>query len=228
MDDLEVLRHQMFTRVRNFGASHAASFQPSSTGGKLFAVLNGIIDELDGHAAAQRSGDGAVRQSTSIKALIREELLEELSAISRTARSISVEKPGIVDKFRLPRSGNDQLLLNAARAFASDAAEFANDFVQYEMPADFLEKLKSDIVLFDQAVIGQHSGLETRVTATAAIDDVIERGMKTVRRLDAIVRNKFREDPVTLAVWVSASHKEQPPRPGVSKKKTDPVVPSTS
>ncbi|HEX3561075.1 MAG TPA: hypothetical protein VHU19_17910 [Pyrinomonadaceae bacterium] len=36
--------------------------------------------------------------------------------------------------------------------------------------------------------------------------------MTAVRRLDAIVRNKFRDDPPTLAAWEHARHVERAAR----------------
>ncbi len=53
---------------------------------------------------------------------------------------------------------------------------------------------------------------EEQVTATAAIDAVLERAVNIVRELDAIMRNQFANDPATLAAWLSASHTERAPR----------------
>jgi hypothetical protein len=36
--------------------------------------------------------------------------------------------------------------------------------------------------------------------------------MAALRRLDVIVRNKFRDDPATLAAWEHARHVERPAR----------------
>jgi len=54
------------------------------------------------------------------------------------------------------------------------------------------------------------------------IDELIERGNDIVRKLDAIVRNKYANNVGVLAEWTSASHTERAPR-----KKTEPT-PSTS
>jgi hypothetical protein len=45
-----------------------------------------------------------------------------LLAINRTARVIAFGTRGLENKFRLPCGTNNQNLLNAARAFAADAA----------------------------------------------------------------------------------------------------------
>lgn len=214
MNDLEVRRYEMFKRVRDFGATHAASFPANTLGGELFATIGAVVTELDGHAAAQSSGGSSARQSTATKAVARAALREDLEAIRRTARSMALDSPGLDNKFRLPRNANDQVLLSTARAFAADAVPLTTEFVRHEMPSDFLADLNADIADFERAVNGQNLGIDTRVTATAAIDAAIERGMQAARRLDAVVRNKFSNDPARRAAWESARHTERLPRSG--------------
>jgi hypothetical protein len=135
---------------------------------------------------------------------------------------MAVENIGAGDKFRLPRGHiNDQLLMAIARAFASDALPLKASFIEYGMPAGFLEDLTGQIRAFESAVNAQEGGRRESITATAAIEEAIERGMQLVRRLDAIVRNVFRDQPAKLAAWESARHiehashrsKERPPAP---------------
>ncbi|MEW6735753.1 MAG: hypothetical protein AB1489_30960 [Acidobacteriota bacterium] len=56
------------------------------------------------------------------------------------------------------------------------------------------------------------SGTETQVSATAAIDDTMDKGINAVRKLDPIIRNKYRDDPALLSAWISASHTERASR----------------
>jgi hypothetical protein len=120
---------------------------------------------------------------------------------------VSSDTPGLQERFRLPRGNrNDQQLLTTARAFAADAVPFKAEFVRLELPADFLEDLAADIEAFEHAISDQNRHHEAHVSATESIDAVIDRGIEAVRQLDAIVRNKFRDDPATLAAWTSASH----------------------
>ena len=46
MKDRENRRHQMLTRVRDFGTGHAADFPVSALGGQLFTTLGTIVTEL--------------------------------------------------------------------------------------------------------------------------------------------------------------------------------------
>jgi hypothetical protein len=147
--------------------------------------------------------------------------------ISRTARAMAFSVKGVEDKFRMPRNINDHVLLETARAFLVDALKFVDDFKQRELPADFFEELDSNIKLFEKAISEQNQGLETRAGSNAAIDDAIERGMNTVRELDAIVRNKYSEDPYMLMAWETARHVERARRSN-GDPATDPTQPAVS
>jgi hypothetical protein len=53
----------------------------------------------------------------------------------------------------------------------------------------------------------------------------IDRGINVVRKLDAIVKNKYANNPAVLGEWASASHNERAPR---HKQTTAPQPPSPS
>src|SRR6185295_17873457 len=122
MNDSESRRLQMFARVRDFGTAHTADFAANSIGKELFTTLATTITEVDSHGSAEASGVGLARQGTATRTQARDELREDLDAIKRTARALEDAIPGISDKFRVPKDNNDQSLLSAARAFATDAA----------------------------------------------------------------------------------------------------------
>jgi len=212
MNDRENRRHQMLLRVRDFGIEHAADFAPTSLAKQLFTAVGTYVDQLEDHAASHVSNTGKARQGTTTRGQSRQTLRETLEAISRTARAMAGEVPGLDDKFRVPRGENDQALLSAARAFAADAAPFSTEFIAHELPSDFLAELNADIADLETAIGGQSSGRGQSVAANAAIDDAIDNGVATVRKLDAIVKNKYVNNPAVLAEWISVSHIERDPR----------------
>jgi len=110
----------------------------------------------------------------------------------------------------------------AARAFATDAAPLSAQFIAHELPADFLADLNADIAALEAAISDQSGGVGDHVAANAAIDDAIDRGVEVVRKLDAIVKNKYANNPATLAEWTSASHTERAPRRKASTPATPP------
>lgn len=212
--------------MREFGASRAAQFPPTTLAGELFASLNTVIQELDTHTAAQASGRSATLESSSSKSSARDELRRDLEAISRTARVMALSMPGLEDKFRAPRSISDQALLAIARAFAADALPLKAEFIRRGLPDDFLEDLAADIEDFEQAINQKIQKREAQVAATAAIDDVMERGINIVRELNAIMRNKYADDAATLAAWLSASRIERRARRTTATTTTDAPPPT--
>lgn len=212
MDDNESRRHQMFVRVRDFAQAHGDDFSQQSMARQYFTELETVITNLDTHAAAEASGHAASRQGTVTRAQARESLREGMEGISRTARAMPVEIAGVQDRFHLPRGNNDQNLLSAARSFIADADPLKAQFFAHEMPVTFLDDLQDDIDALEAAITVQGSGVGNHVAAGAVIDDQIDHGVDLVRKLDAILRNKYMNNPGRLAEWLSASHTERAPR----------------
>jgi hypothetical protein len=202
----------MFVRVDNCGDAHIDDFVANSIGRRLFVDLKAVIAELNAHAAAEVSGRGSARKGTDMRFETRRELREDLEAIFRTAEAM--DEPGnlLSENFRVPRKGSDQELLNASRSIRAKAEPLKAQFIAHEMRSDFLEDLDADIAAFEKAISDQSSAVGDHVAANAAIDAAIERGNEIVRKLDAIMRNKYANNVAVLAEWTSASHTERGPR----------------
>jgi hypothetical protein len=224
MNDTETRRYEMFINVREFETPHQPRFPLGSLAHDLFARLRTLIAEIETHDSALSSGKRTVSQGGRTKAVARDELQRRLEAMSRTARSIAINNPGLENKFRAPRKLKDQELLSTARSFATDAAPLQTDFIQRGLTDSFLQDLAADIADFEQAINRTIQGRETHVAANAAIDDLIAEGTSIVRELDTIMRNIFADEPAALAAWLSASHVERAPRSG-GKQSAPPAPP---
>ena len=211
MNDNERRKHQMFVRVQQFLNSRGSEFETGSLVKTLAVELTAVITELDEHAATEVSGGGSARQGTVTRAEARAALREGLEAINRTAREMH-DQTGLNEKFRLPRGNNDQQLISASRAFVEDAIPLKELFTAHELPAHFLEDIEVDRTALEEAIDNQSGGIGSRVAASAAIDEAIERGTVITRKLGAIMKNKYGNDRATIAEWTSASHTERPPR----------------
>lgn len=212
MNNVFTRTQEMFLRVQMFTSERAASFPPGSFAAEMSEEINSVVQALGDALASQTSGLNSAQQATAAREAARQTLRADLQAITRTARAMALDTPGLENKFRLPRSGSDQALLAAARAFATDAAPLKAEFVRHEMPASFIEDLRAHTADLERAMGEQNTGRGTHISATASIESVIERGMNAARKLDAIVRNKFRDDPATIAAWDSARHVESATR----------------
>jgi hypothetical protein len=212
MTDKENRKYQMFVRVRNFCVARTADFAANSLAAQLIAALVAGITRLDDLIGAQSSGRGAAREGSSSRGAARAALRDTLEAISRTARTLALNTPGLDDKFRVPQESNDQKLIAAARGFARDAAPLAAQFIAHELPSNFIEELNADIAALEAAIDHHTDAVGDHVGARAGIDTAIDEAAGIVRQLDTIIRNKYRNDPAVLAEWASASHTERDPK----------------
>jgi hypothetical protein len=207
MNDKTNRLHQTFIRIRDFGRDHASEFAANGLAKQSFTTLDGIITELEGHAAAQVSGVGRKRHGTITRAESGEDLRDLVTAVSRTA-GVLHEVPGVSGNFELPDSDSDQAWLARARAFATDLAPFASQFEAQELPG-LIANLNEKIAALEAAIEQQASGTSDHVASRAAVEDVLERGLDARRTLDVVVRNKYQDDPVIMAKWASAHHIER-------------------
>lgn len=200
--------HQMFVRVLGFADAHADAFPAGSLGAEMVAELRRVVGELTEAATSQTSGLSSVQRATAERKDARKRLRASMRAISHTARAMALDTPGLETKFRLPRGGSDAALLQIARAFAADAPPLKDKFLRHAMPASFIEDFEEDIAGLERSVGEQNTGRGAHVTATVTVESGAERGMNAVRKLDAIVRNTYRNDAAALAAWESARHVE--------------------
>ena len=212
MNNVALRAQATLARVHDFATAEAAFFPPASVGGQLFAEIGSALTELDTHVSAQVGGGNTAREGTEQKALAQEELLDLITMIRRTARSLDHDHPGLLAKFRLPPNLPTTELLGVAEHFATEAIHFKTNFIAYGLPETFLEDLNEQIDELRDALADQNAGTRTRVTATAGIRETIDDAFIKLRRVDPIVRNVFRDDPTKLAAWASARHLERAPK----------------
>jgi hypothetical protein len=227
MNDRQKRRYERLTRSASFAAERGDSFPANSKGGQALARMNELIEE-----AAERDTERATnlrtqQQATGSRADGRADLRSQLSAIADTAETIGLDHAEVKGAFARPRAGgNDQSLLSVARSFAAAAAPLKARFVEYDMPADFLERLNTSIDGFEQAIGQQTSGANARVAANASLEDILARAEDELERLDTAIRNKYRNDHATLAAWESARRLEHAPK--TKNKATRTTAPPTT
>jgi hypothetical protein len=152
----------------------------------------------------------------------RRALREDIAAIVRTARAIALDFPGVEDRFRPPRGSGDQALLNAARAFARNAADLAATFITYSLPEVFIEDLTRDIGGLEDACRDRNASTGAHVAARAAFDTAMEKALNALRRLDAAVPNRLSRDAAKRAIWTRARRTAPQPKSRHSATKAAP------
>lgn len=112
----------MQVRANQFGIDNAGDFTGIAT--TKFTELDALVNDLESTSAAQQSGFGEAAQQFEVKDTARENLRDEMSDISRTAKSMEYAFDGIADKFRFQRNMSDATMLAKARAWQTEALPY--------------------------------------------------------------------------------------------------------
>lgn len=221
MRDIERRKLEKFEREQVFMTDNTADFLKDSPGDKAAKLHTNIINEMRSLAAQQISGSSSAAQSIGNKEEGLDDLMQMIRNINRAANAFEDEVPGSNLKFRLPRNRSQQNILATARAFQTDATPLEAKFVEYGLSNNFLAELQSAIEQVDAAGTNADSGGEQQAAATGGLIDAAQRGMTNARKLNAIVRIKYQNNPQKLAAWTVASHLDRAPK----KKKDNPPTP---
>lgn len=229
MNDREQLRYERLLRVRTFGTENTADFPLTSKARVHFTSVDAHILKLEGAKAGQKPG------LVSKEALL-DELRADLKLISRTARAIALSDPTFsTDDYRLPDNPSEAALLTLADRVlslfeiipgeppATVAAKTAltQRFLAYELPADFVTDLRSDLNAVRAATNQNYGEIQEGTGHTALIGPTLAAAAKDVQELDTIMQNKYARQPDKLRAWLSASRVERT----AAKKKEEPPTP---
>lgn len=207
MDDNQNRIHQMANRVRELNAQRLADFSETGVARQLFNELIAAIADVQRLGEAQVTGIGQAQQGTRSRREARAALQRAVDAIFRIARIMGLEA-----QFKRPPNDTEEALLNTARSYATNAVPLKAQFIAHEMPADFIDDLNEDIADLETTIASQGNAVGDHVSASAALDDALDRCVDNVRKQDAIMKNKYANDAGALAEWISASHIERAPR----------------
>ena len=199
-----------FKTVDAFGIANAADFLPASMGGQQFALIHAAVPQTATLGAAQVSGKDAAHSSVMSKVAGRFHLHNDLLGITTAAHSLALlGTAGLDGKFLMPRSGGDQALLNAARAFQTDAAAFSAQLISLGLPATFLTQLGTDITAFEASITAKGAGVGAQAGATGGLENTAHQAAIALHVLKTIVPNIYKNNPAKLAEWATASHVEK-------------------
>jgi hypothetical protein len=205
-------RWEAFMRMHQFNLDNPGDHAAGSPGAAQFAVLANIVTNVQASGSEQAAAVGESGQKFEIKGTKRENMRAIMSEMSTLARSMEYEIDGIQAQFRMPRNRNDADLLNGARAFHSESAQYEADFIRYGIDNHFRDQLADAANEFEASMLAAASAVGERVEATAELEDWVVQGMRARRILDPINRIKYADNPGKLAAWLSASHIEKAPK----------------
>ena len=213
MNDTQRRRYERGSRVDAFMTANAADFPATGKGGAAAASLKTELAALASLDVAKAASAGTLQQTSAGRRELRESLRAQVAAVSDTAEVSGREHAEVRGLFPRTRADkSDQTLVAVARSFAETATPFKALFIEYELPPDFIERLRADADGLEAQMTRQTEGKGARVGTNASIEDALGRVDETVERLEVVVRNKYRNDAARLAAWESARHLERAPR----------------
>jgi len=213
MRDKDRRRVERLARTDAYHAANADDFPETSKGGLAAADIRAALAEVEALETSLVASVSTHQQATEGKDGTRKSLYAQLRAISDTAKTIGLDYPEVKGSFRFTGARiSDQALLATARAFLNAAQPLKARFIEYDMPADFLDTLGASIAAFEQHMERQTAGVGARIAANAAHEEVLRRGEAAMERFDTAARNKYRNNPEKLAAWESARRLERPAR----------------
>ncbi len=203
-----------FQRVQQFVAQLPAAEAPATLGAQV-AELDDVITRLSSSSIDQEAGRRFVRvHSESTRNLRRSLYVDHMQPISRVAREV-FGASGMHQAVRMPpASVADKSLLAAAGAMAEAAEPEREVFVKHGLVPDFIDRLKGGAKSLDVVREAKTDSGHRRITATASVRELLKRGRKAVRLLNAILQPRLAKDPELLTAWRSA--KRVRPTTGVS------------
>ena len=184
-------------------------FPPDSKAGLLAASLKAEYVNLNALATARAAGASKRQQGTAGRRVTRKALRKLVESVANTAKSVARERPNIAGVFDLAgKDRSDQTLIATARAFADAAASLSGLFVEYGLPATLAAELRSGADALENYASLQEEGTGAGVNTTASTDETYQRIADLLDRLDPIIRNKYRDNPVKLNAWERARRLE--------------------
>ena len=199
-----------FKTTAAFGAKYAADFPSTGVGGQQFALVTAAVPAEGNLGAQQVAGGEQKKAGVKSKAAAYKQLHDDLLHISDAAHSlVLLGTAGLDGKFHMPRNHGAQDVLNAARAFKTNAAAFSAAMISLGLDADFLVHLDTHITDYENAIAAKGAGQGTEGGATGGLADASHKAAIALHVLNTIVRNKYKNDPAKLAEWTIASHVEK-------------------
>lgn len=206
-------------RVLAFIAANLAIFSDVPIVAAMKTELSDTLDALENLGADKVTKTGASRDTSLHRGDARENLRDAMQHVADMWKRIAPKTGGDLNKFRMPRGG-DTDIISTAESFAEQLPAVAAEFTSRGFPADFVANLQTDIDAFAQSVGGAEQARIARVGTNAAFDQPVKTCKNLIEDLDPIVKMKFAANPQKLAEWLVASHVERAPKSGVKNPPT--------
>jgi hypothetical protein len=193
---------EMGERVQLFGRAHPIE----DTG------LKPVFDQLDeslsrGHALITQQAQGAQRakaanaQRRDLRSLLWVGLLRLIANICVEGAKLD---PALATLKPPARQAPNRVFIAGAEALVTGAREHLELLGRFGLSAGVLDEAAKVVARYRAATEDATEARQSRVQASAELEEVGARIMVLVQRLDGLNRHRFADQPEILAAWESA------------------------
>jgi hypothetical protein len=193
--------YRCFRRVEEFLAAHNLD-DASANLGKQAIELKDVMEQLSREALDQEAGFRFTKAQTKHQRQQRKRLWERhMLPVSRVARDV-FGLEGMDRALRMPRmSSANERVVAAAGAMAEAAERQQSVFLEHGLAPDFIVQLRSAAAELATAM-GSRDGNQRRLMeATRNVRQLMKRGKRALRLLNAILQVRLADEPSRLAAW---------------------------
>ena len=195
----KVQNYQMLTRIDNFFIKFVSLFPTYTAAGEAFAAIGSFCKKLAALLSAQVSYGSQVLAGSNARAAARNTLKTQLVSVDRTARALNLNNLHWTGK-----RTTDQALINAGRAFASDAEAVKEQLILHGLAPEFMGNLIAAVVELEAAILAEDNAKSGRKAAIDEFDKILEEALTQVKRVEALVSNTMADNPTVMAAWNTA------------------------
>ena len=202
MDDYQRRCFNCIERVHFFSEeTELAPLTPKETA--LFASVTSAWNGLKAYGADQSTGNRGFREGALERRFVVASMATMNRRISDIAKSIAEEgvDPGMAEQFRLPRNRTHLVVAVTADAFADEADPVKALFIERGMEPTFVTDLRVLVTAFETASGVRVNGLAVQTSGTAGVGQLARAGLKSVRLLRPIIREKLKTNLPLQAAW---------------------------
>ena len=173
--------------------------------------LTEATETLTGLGADKVTKTGAAKDKTIHRGDARDRVIDLMQDITDMWRRIAPKIGGDINKFRMPRGG-DQDIIATAGSYADQAEPVKVEFTKRAFDENFIQTLRAAAAAFAATVGESDTARRERVGTNAAFEAPTKTCKTLIDDLDPIVKMHFRDNPRVLAEWLVASHIERAPK----------------
>lgn len=172
------------------------------------------LTQIDALAESQAGGFGAVTGAVDHRLMVVDNLLNLMRSLSKAAKVLDKDDhPDVAAKMRIGQNVSFEKLLVKANLFHSTLQPIEAEFIALGASATVAADLQALITAAQGAWDQKLTGLDTQIGGTAGLKQGMKAALKRVRKLDAILSQLYRANPVLLAQWKAARRTERASQP---------------